>query len=134
MFFSRHHNLINRYGIFVSPMTMHAWIRTVCRNTIKSFSHSVLVTGFVTREIGQVSLVEQELFTLPEHLFSSPLSVWGSCYSCGPTTCYSSVLRYHIRFPRKTMFSSLYSHLFCTWFMFYLLFIFIFVYRCPTRF
>ena len=32
MFFSRHHDLINRYGIFVSPMTMHPWICTVCRN------------------------------------------------------------------------------------------------------
>jgi hypothetical protein len=36
------------------------------------FTHSWLITGFVTRVTWQVPLVEQELFTLPGHL-SSPL-------------------------------------------------------------
>ena len=48
--------LVNRYGISVSQMT------TVM------FPHSRLITGFVTRLIPRVPLVEQELFT---HLLSS---------------------------------------------------------------
>ena len=40
--------------------------------TSRSFPHSWLITGFITRPTGQVSLVEQELFTLPEHLSSLP--------------------------------------------------------------
>jgi hypothetical protein len=38
-----------------------------------SFPHSWLITGFVTRLTGRVSLVEQELLTLPEHLSSPPV-------------------------------------------------------------
>ena len=41
-------------------------------NTSRSFPHSWLVTGFVTRLTRWVPLVEQELLTLLEHL-SSPL-------------------------------------------------------------
>jgi protein-S-isoprenylcysteine O-methyltransferase Ste14 len=37
------------------------------------FSHSWLITGFVTRLTRRVSLVKQELFPLPEHLSSSPI-------------------------------------------------------------
>jgi hypothetical protein len=40
-------------------------------NTSRSFPHSWLVTGFVTRLTRRMPLVEQELPTLPEHL-SSP--------------------------------------------------------------
>jgi hypothetical protein len=40
-------------------------------NTSRSFPHSWFLTGFVTRLTRRVSLVEQELPTLPEHL-SSP--------------------------------------------------------------
>jgi hypothetical protein len=40
-------------------------------NTSRSFPHSWLFTEFVTRLTRRVSLVEQELLTLPEHL-SSP--------------------------------------------------------------
>jgi hypothetical protein len=40
-------------------------------NTSRSFPHSWLITGFVIRLTRRVSLVEQELPTLPEHL-SSP--------------------------------------------------------------
>ena len=36
-------------------------------------SHSSLITGFVTRVTRRVSLVDQELFTLSEHLSSHPL-------------------------------------------------------------
>jgi hypothetical protein len=41
-------------------------------NTFRSFPHSRLITGFVTRLTRQVPLVEQELLTLQEHLSSSP--------------------------------------------------------------
>jgi hypothetical protein len=37
-------------------------------NTSRSFPHSWLITGFVTRLKRLVPLVEQELLTLPEHL------------------------------------------------------------------
>ena len=40
-------------------------------NTSRSFPHSRPITGFVARLTRRVPLVEQELFTLPEHL-SSP--------------------------------------------------------------
>jgi hypothetical protein len=38
-----------------------------------SFPRSWLITGFVTRLTRRVSLVEQELLTLPEHLSSPPV-------------------------------------------------------------
>jgi hypothetical protein len=41
-------------------------------NTSRSFTHSRLITGFVTRLTRQVPLAEQELPALPEHLSSSP--------------------------------------------------------------
>ena len=42
-------------------------------NTSRSFPHSWLVTGFVIRITRRVSIVEQELPTLPEHMSSSPV-------------------------------------------------------------
>jgi len=55
----------------------HKWPR-VCStqlvvNTSRSFPHSRLITGFVTRLTRRVPLVEQELHTLPEHPSSSPV-------------------------------------------------------------
>ena len=41
-------------------------------NASRSFPHSWLVTGFVTRLIQRVSLVEHTLLTLQEHLSSYP--------------------------------------------------------------
>ena len=49
-------------------------------NTSRSFPHSWLIIGFVTRLTRRVPLVEQELPTPPEHL-SLPPFLWGSCYS-----------------------------------------------------
>ena len=43
-------------------------------NTSRSFPHSWLITGFVTRLTRRVPLVEEELLTLPEHLSSPSLS------------------------------------------------------------
>ena len=42
-------------------------------NTSRSFPHSRLITGFVTRLTRRVPLVEQELLILPEHLSSPPV-------------------------------------------------------------
>jgi len=51
----------------------HGYVPLVV-NTSKSFLHSLLITGFVTRITRLVVLVEQELLTLPEPL--SSLSVF----------------------------------------------------------
>ena len=52
----------------------HGYVPLVV-NTSRSFPHSRLITGFVTRLTRRVSLVEQELLTLPEHLSSPPVLV-----------------------------------------------------------
>jgi hypothetical protein len=55
------------------PYLCHKWhICSTCLNASQSFPHSWLITGFVTRLTRRVSLVEQELITLPEHLSSPP--------------------------------------------------------------
>ena len=59
-FYDRHHDLVDHYGVLC-----HKWPR-IC-STCRKHSHSLLITGFVTRLTQQVSLVEQELLTLPEH-------------------------------------------------------------------
>ncbi len=50
----------------------HGYVPLVV-NTSRSFRHSWLITGFVTRLTRRVSLVEQELLTLPVHLSSPPV-------------------------------------------------------------
>ena len=69
-FYGRHHDLVDRYGISVSQMTTDMFHLSV--NTSRSFPHSWLITVFVTILTRWVSLVEQELLTLPEHLSSPP--------------------------------------------------------------
>ena len=80
-----------------SPTTMHTYINrqswrpntttkmndNICLNctitwpvvstSSRSFPRSSCITGFVTRLTRRVSLVEQELLTLPEHLSSPPV-------------------------------------------------------------
>ena len=53
----------------------HKWPRicSTCRKHLPVFPHSRLITGFVTRLTRRVSLVEQELLTLLEHLSSPPV-------------------------------------------------------------
>jgi len=59
--YGRHHDLVNyRYDLLVV-------------NTSRSFPHSRLITGIVTRLTRRVQLVEQELLNLPEHLSSPPV-------------------------------------------------------------
>jgi hypothetical protein len=57
----------------VTKHLCHKWPR-ICSivNTFRSFPHSWLITGFVTRVTRRVPLVEQELIPHPQHL-SSPL-------------------------------------------------------------
>ena len=50
----------------------HGYVPLVV-NTSRSFPHSRLITGFVTRLTRRVRLVKQELPTLPEHLISPPV-------------------------------------------------------------
>ena len=54
--YGRHHELVDSYGIS-SRSSPSLW----------------LITGFVTRSTRRVSLVEQELLTLPEYLSSPPV-------------------------------------------------------------
>jgi hypothetical protein len=74
-FYCRYHDLPNCYGISVT--NDHKKVPFVV-TPIQSFPHSWIITGFVTRVTRQVSPVEQELLTLPEHLSSSPVlsAVW----------------------------------------------------------
>ena len=50
----------------------HGYVPLVV-STFRPFPHSWLIMDFVTRLIRPVSVVEQELLTLPNHLSSSPV-------------------------------------------------------------
>jgi hypothetical protein len=50
----------------------HGYVPLVV-STSRSFPHSRLITGFVTRLTPRVPLAEQELLTLPEHMISPPV-------------------------------------------------------------
>jgi hypothetical protein len=52
-------------------------------STSRSFSHSWLITGFVTRLTRRVPLVEKELLTLPENLSSPSSLVVYVCFEDG---------------------------------------------------
>jgi hypothetical protein len=67
-FCGRYHDLVIRYGDLCNK-----WPRicSVCRNHIRSFPHSWLITWFVTRLTRRVPLVERKLPTLPEHKSST---------------------------------------------------------------
>ena len=69
-FYGHHHDLVDRYGISVT--NDHGYVPLVV-NTSRSFPHSWLIAGFVTRLTQWVSLVEQKLSTLPKHLSSPPV-------------------------------------------------------------
>jgi len=80
---------LNRYRIAVSKTTKSPLICFICRkhvSTSRSFPHSWLINGFVTRITRRVSLVEQELLTLPEHM-SSPMVVSGVCVARSLDLC-----------------------------------------------
>ena len=50
----------------------HGYVPLVV-NTPRSFPHSRLITGFITRLTRRVPLVDQEILTTPEHLSSPPV-------------------------------------------------------------
>jgi hypothetical protein len=50
----------------------HGYVRLVV-NTSRSFPHSRIISGLVTRLTRRVSLVDQELPTLPQHLSTPPV-------------------------------------------------------------
>jgi hypothetical protein len=53
----------------------HGYVPLVV-NTSRSFPRSWIITGFVTRLSRRVSLVEQELLILPEHLILLPVLLY----------------------------------------------------------
>ena len=91
------------YGVMLD----HGYVPLVVK-TSQSFSHSRLITGFVTRLTRRVPLAEQELLTLPEHMRSPPDFQWGSCYSIFSFICMFCgslfVLLYFFFWPLCCMF------------------------------
>jgi len=70
-FYGRHHDLVDRlWNIYVT--NDHGYVPLVL-STSRSYPHSWLITGIVTRLTRRVPLVEQELLTLPENLSSPPV-------------------------------------------------------------
>jgi hypothetical protein len=67
LFYGRHHDLVNSCGICVTNDHVYVLFIVI---TIRPYPHSWITTGFVTRVIRRVPIVEQELLTLPEHLRS----------------------------------------------------------------
>ena len=53
---------------------IHLYLQITYELCFEAYFHSWLITGFVTRLTRRVSLVEQELLTLPGHLSSPPVS------------------------------------------------------------
>jgi len=68
-FYDRHHGFVNRNTCVSND---HGYVPLVV-NTFRSFPHSWLIIGLVTRITLRVPLVEQELSTLPEHPSSPPV-------------------------------------------------------------
>jgi hypothetical protein len=69
--YSCHHDLVNRYGISVSQND-HGYVPLVIKH-FPVLSSFMTYHRFVTSLTRRVPLVEQKLFTLPEHLSSSPV-------------------------------------------------------------
>ena len=66
-----HHDLVNRYGISVSQND-HGYVPLVKKH-FPVLSPFMTYHRFVTRLTRRVPLVQKKLFTLPEHLSSSPV-------------------------------------------------------------
>ena len=62
-----------KYGSYRTNKIIGVKRKELVINTSRSFPHSCLIAGFVTILTRRVSLVEQELLTLPEHLSLSPV-------------------------------------------------------------
>jgi len=66
-----HHALLNHYGIFLQKKWSQICSVFVVL-PIRSFPHSWFINGCVTKVTRRMLLVEQKMFTLPEHLSSCP--------------------------------------------------------------
>jgi hypothetical protein len=64
---------ISTWPLWNIYVTNDHWYVPLVVSTSRSFPRSWLITGFVTRLTRQVSIVEQELLTLPEHMSSTPV-------------------------------------------------------------
>jgi len=84
-FYGRHHDLSwPLWNICVT--NDHGYVPLVV-NTSRSFPHSWLITGFVTRLTRRVPLVEQEMLTLPEHLSSLAIFIGFWCWTIFSFLC-----------------------------------------------
>ena len=63
-------SLLNKFKLNIYVRNDHGYVPLVV-STSRSFPHSRFITQFVTRLTRRVTLVEQELLILPEHM-SSP--------------------------------------------------------------
>ena len=72
MFYDRHHELFNRYEMFLSQMTSNMFFCVL----IKSSPRSSLMTGYLKGVTSRVSLMKHELLTLSEHMDSLPVFSW----------------------------------------------------------
>ena len=74
-------------------------------STSRSFPHSWVINGFVTRSTRRVPLVEQELRTLPEHMSSPPVfsgvRITRSLYLC---VCFVDRCLYFLFLPLCCLF------------------------------
>ena len=68
IFYGRHHDLVDCYGISVSQMTTDMFYLSYALSGL-FLIHDISLTRLTWR----VSLVEQELLSLPDHLSSSPV-------------------------------------------------------------
>ena len=68
-----HKNIVTNYiRVVWMLLILKMFIWYLCITSL-SFPHSWLITGFVTKLTRQVSLVKQELLTIPEQLSSPPV-------------------------------------------------------------
>ena len=79
-FYSRHHDLVNRYGVSVSQ-NVHGSVPFVVI-TIRSCPHSWLITGFVTRGTKRVQMCSMNCYPREFTLVFSRMCVARSVVFC----------------------------------------------------
>jgi hypothetical protein len=73
MFYRRHHDLVNSYGISVSQMNTDMFNLLII--TIRYFPRAIISNRFITRVARLVPLAKQEQLILPEHIHLGSSSV-----------------------------------------------------------
>jgi hypothetical protein len=69
-FYGHHHDMDNRYGVYILWIT-NGYVPFVVITIRSCRPHSWLTTGCVTRPRGRVPHVHQDILTLPSHLSST---------------------------------------------------------------